>query len=60
MTTIDEVSVLPTRAPTREDDAAIGRCAACTHPLEAHDVIAVRFCAATTARALPRGCACRP
>jgi hypothetical protein len=34
-------------------------CPVCPHPLAAHDPIAARFCRATTARALHRGCACR-
>lgn len=33
-------------------------CPACPHPLHAHDVIGARFCRATTAKALNRGCAC--
>ena len=39
-----------------EDD---GTCAACPHPLSAHDRIGLRFCAATTAGTSDRGCACR-
>jgi hypothetical protein len=34
-------------------------CAVCPHFWNAHDAIAVRFCAATMARALTRGCVCR-
>ncbi|HEX4703289.1 MAG TPA: RGCVC family protein [Pseudonocardiaceae bacterium] len=33
-------------------------CPACTHPMSAHDVIGARFCVATTAGGLSRGCAC--
>jgi hypothetical protein len=58
MTTIDVASVMHEKA-SDSDDAAAARCPACVHPVDAHDVIATRFCAATTARALARGCACR-
>jgi hypothetical protein len=34
-------------------------CPACAHPWDAHDVIGTRFCTATVAGALTRGCACR-
>jgi hypothetical protein len=33
-------------------------CAACPHDRDAHDRIGTRFCAATTAGALRRGCVC--
>ena len=33
-------------------------CPACPHPLATHDVVDARFCRATTARALSRGCTC--
>jgi hypothetical protein len=58
MTTIHEAKAIPERAANL-DDAATGRCAACAHPTDSHDVIATRFCAVTAARALDRGCACR-
>ncbi|MBB5959539.1 hypothetical protein FHS29_006160 [Saccharothrix tamanrassetensis] len=35
-----------------------GQCAACAHPLAAHDAISVRFCTATTAGRHERGCVC--
>ncbi|WP_177221374.1 RGCVC family protein [Lentzea xinjiangensis] len=38
---------------------AAGLCAACPHPSHEHDPLGVRFCAATTVSALPRGCICR-
>ncbi|WP_306746277.1 RGCVC family protein [Saccharothrix yanglingensis] len=38
--------------------ASEDRCDACTHPLSAHDALGNRFCAATTATALTRGCIC--
>jgi hypothetical protein len=33
-------------------------CGNCPHPLSAHDTISLRFCRATRAGDLPRGCAC--
>lgn len=33
-------------------------CSACNHPWSAHDIIGRRFCAATLAGALDRGCVC--
>ena len=33
-------------------------CAACPHDRDAHDRIGTRFCSATIAGALTRGCAC--
>lgn len=38
--------------------SAEATCVACAHPLEAHDQIGLRFCAATTASAIDRGCVC--
>jgi hypothetical protein len=32
----------------------------CGHPLQRHDAIAARFCEATVAGALTRGCICKP
>lgn len=34
-------------------------CPACPHPMSAHDPIGARFCRATTAASLERGCVCR-
>ena len=34
-------------------------CPACPHPLSAHDPIGVRFCRATAAASIERGCVCR-
>lgn len=34
-------------------------CPACAHPMDAHDPIGARFCLATAAGTLDRGCACR-
>lgn len=46
----DDVSATAEDAPT---------CDACEHPLDAHDEIGRRFCSATVAAALSRGCICR-
>ena len=34
------------------------KCSACAHPRDAHDAIGTRFCRATIAGGLARGCAC--
>ena len=39
-------SVLPAAPPV---DEVLEACAACPHPLAAHDAISLRFCRATTA-----------
>jgi hypothetical protein len=31
----------------------------CSHPLEFHDVVASRYCAASASSALSRGCVCK-
>jgi hypothetical protein len=36
------------------------RCAVCKHDLRGHDPISRRYCQATQAQALPRGCICTP
>ncbi|HWO64995.1 MAG TPA: RGCVC family protein [Umezawaea sp.] len=33
-------------------------CGSCPHPLADHDALGVRFCAASTASGLTRGCIC--
>jgi hypothetical protein len=35
------------------------RCDVCPHPVVDHDAIALRFCRATLAAAIPRGCVCQ-
>ncbi len=47
----------PTTAPDPVT-APANQCA-CGHALAAHDVIAARFCAATTAHNLARACICK-
>lgn len=44
------------RAEERADEA---RCGSCPHPLAAHDRIGLRFCRATRAGDIDRGCVCR-
>jgi hypothetical protein len=44
-----------------ENTAAViteDKCAACSHPWEKHDALGVRYCTATTASSLSRGCIC--
>lgn len=43
-------------APSVDDPA----CGVCPHRVDHHDAIALRFCRATLAGALDRGCVCRP
>lgn len=47
----------PSATPTVEH-APADACGNCPHPLGAHDAISLRFCHATQAGDLPRGCAC--
>jgi hypothetical protein len=54
-----EVALVTHQRASKPDDAATAQCSVCVHPRDAHDAIAMRFCAATTAHALARGCACR-
>lgn len=37
---------------------AEGTCEMCPHALRSHDAISLRFCAATRAAAMTRGCVC--
>jgi hypothetical protein len=50
MATIDVAS----NAPETDEEV----CPACAHVMSAHDVIGARFCIATKAGGLTRGCAC--
>lgn len=47
-------------APSETDvaDRAGLRCAVCPHPLDAHDRIGLRYCTATAASSVSRGCVC--
>jgi hypothetical protein len=51
-------SELQTAVPAGYSDGA-GICAVCPHSWDEHDPIGVRYCTATTAAALSRGCICR-
>jgi len=50
-----------TTAPsgTLPTTAQAAGCPACPHPMAAHDLIGARFCRATTAGTVERGCVCR-
>lgn len=46
---------------TDETDSVVDEtCPACAHPMRTHDGLGTRFCAATAANGLDRGCICRP
>ncbi|MCZ2839409.1 RGCVC family protein [Modestobacter sp. VKM Ac-2985] len=47
---------LPSPVDRAGDEAG---CPACAHSMDAHDPIGVRFCRATAAGTLDRGCVCR-
>jgi hypothetical protein len=61
MTSVAAPAVVPTASDTAgagpEAEAA---CDMCRHPAAEHDQIAARYCDATRAHALSRGCICRP
>jgi hypothetical protein len=50
----DALDTGPITAPAQEP-----ACPACAHPLAQHDTIGARFCQATLAGSLSRGCVCR-
>ncbi|MCX2951364.1 RGCVC family protein [Lentzea sp. NEAU-D7] len=52
------VSELHTTELADHSDSA-GACAVCPHPWHEHDPLGVRYCTATAASALSRGCICR-
>lgn len=43
---------------TNSDVITSEECSACKHPWEKHDALGVRYCTATTAASLSRGCIC--
>ena len=55
------VSTTPPTPDTVDDGRAEdeARCGSCPHPLAAHDPIGLRFCSATRAGDISRGCVCR-
>jgi hypothetical protein len=54
MVTTPTAVVTSPRSPLEET----GACAVCAHPIAGHDRISLRFCQATQASAMTRGCAC--
>lgn len=48
----------PTATPVLPVPAVEEVCEMCPHALRAHDAISLRFCAATRAAAMTRGCVC--
>jgi hypothetical protein len=54
MPTIDAPPAVTPSTGVRADRA----CAACPHDRDAHDAIGTRFCSATSAHGLDRGCVC--
>jgi hypothetical protein len=55
-------TVTPALLEDRGEDAptaAAPACAGCPHGIDAHDAIALRYCRATVAGALDRGCVCQ-
>ena len=54
MVSAPSVVPAPVRLPVEES----GVCAVCPHDLAAHDRISLRFCQATQASAVTRGCVC--
>jgi hypothetical protein len=54
------MTVLDTDQTTHDGagDTSQEACPACAHVLSSHDRIGARFCKATTAGGLTRGCAC--
>jgi hypothetical protein len=55
MPTIDTT---PTTGDQGAQDAAHATCSVCPHAAKAHDRIGTRYCAATVAGGLRRGCVC--
>ncbi|UIJ61551.1 RGCVC family protein [Amycolatopsis acidiphila] len=45
-------------APTTSLSVQVDTCPVCPHPQENHDGLSRRYCAATAAAALDRGCIC--
>lgn len=50
--------IKPATPETDAGDRSRTRCAVCPHPWDAHDRIGLRYCAATAAGSLDRGCVC--
>jgi hypothetical protein len=52
--------VVPKRTDSVVETVTVvdNKCPACAHPWDEHDVISARYCTATSAGALTRGCIC--
>jgi hypothetical protein len=48
----------PKTAELTEEKISEDKCAACSHAWAKHDALGVRYCTATTASSLSRGCIC--
>jgi hypothetical protein len=57
--TVPSTTLPQPAADARPADTATEACPACPHPLADHDPIGLRFCRATTAGSVSRGCVCR-
>ena len=59
MSTVSAAGLLP--APLQSDVTAapVPMCDVCAHAISGHDVTATRYCDATQANALSRGCICQ-
>lgn len=55
--TVDSSTTTPTAVLEPTDDDP--QCGVCPHPWSAHDTIGARFCTATGASSIERGCVCR-
>jgi len=51
------VMVEPSPPSGNSEDSSVDTCE-CGHPRAHHDVVAARYCAATTAGSMARGCIC--
>ena len=56
--TTSEPQTVEATADTNSDVITSEQCAACKHDWDKHDALGVRYCTATTAGSLSRGCIC--
>ncbi len=63
MTSVDASAVMDesisTSLPLVAEATVVAGCDVCAHPLDDHDRVARRYCTATFANAIARGCICR-
>jgi hypothetical protein len=52
------VSSMTDATPTISTTISVDTCPVCPHPADAHDALGRRYCAATAAGTLDRGCIC--